>query len=186
MEKEYRSFSLVQAEVEQDAMIIEGKAVTFNTPTMLYEKNGIKYYEVIDSRAFDGVSLNDVVLLVNHEGKPAARTLNNTLQLELRNDGLYVKADLSKNATGRELYEDIQNGFFQTMSFAFNVAEEDYNINTRTRTVKKIKTIYDVSAVDFPAYKSTSIACRSIQEAEEEFKKAEELRRKKLILKTYL
>ena len=111
------------------------------------------------------------MLVVNHEGKPAAKTRNGTLRLFVRPDGLYVEADLSKNSTGRELFEDIKNGFFDRMSFSFTVAEDDYNRDTRTRTIKKIKRLYDVSAVTFPAYEQTSLVARSWAEAQYEIEK---------------
>ncbi|NLD47496.1 MAG: HK97 family phage prohead protease [Clostridiaceae bacterium] len=182
-DREYRSFDFEQSDDEK--MIITGKAVVFNTPTVLYEIDGIQYKEVIAPGALDGVDLSDVVLVIDHEGKPAARTKNSTLKLEVRNDGLYIEADLSKNATGRELHEDIKNGFYQSMSFAFTVETDEYNRDTRTRTIKKVKRLYDVSAVSFPAYKNTSISARSFFEAEaEKEQKAKELAelRQKLIL----
>ena len=186
-DREYRGFDF-NLEEKEDKMVVEGRAIVFNTPTVLFEMDGVEYKEKIDSRALEGVDLSDVVLVIDHAGKPAARTRNNTLQLDLRKDGLYIRADLSKNETGRELYEDIKNGFFDTMSFAFTVEEDEYDKRNHMRTVSKIKRIFDVSAVSFPAYEKTSIQARNrIEEAEAEIEaleKAKELR-KRLILKTY-
>ncbi len=184
-DREYRGFNFEQTE---DSMIVTGKAVAFNSPTVLYECNGIQYKEVIDPKAFEGVDLSDVVLVIDHQGTPAARTKNNTLKLDIRADGLYIEADLSKNATGRELYEDIKNGFYSSMSFSFIAEVDEYNAETHTRTIKKFKRIYDVSVVSFPAYQNTSISARSFfaVEAEKEMKAIAEAEfRKKLILKTY-
>lgn len=165
-------------------MIVTGRAIPFNSPTVLYEIDGIKYYEVIDSRALDGVDLSDVVLVVDHEGKPAARTKNDTLKLEVRSDGLYIEADLSKNNTGRELHEDIKNGFYQTMSFSFLVDKERFDTNTRTRTILKFKRIFDVSVVKFPAYSSTTISARTTSLGTDKAKDHD--LRQRLILMTYL
>ena len=185
-DREYRGFDFITE--DEDKMIVEGRAIVFNTSTTLFEKDDIQFKEKIDARALDGVDLSDVVLVIDHQGKPAARTRNNTLQLDLREDGLYVRADLSKNSTGRELYEDIKNGFFDTMSFAFTVEDDEYDKRNHTRTINKIKRIFDVSAVSFPAYQQTSIQARNrIEEAEAEIEaleKAKELR-KRLLLKTY-
>jgi hypothetical protein len=57
------------------------------------------------------------------------------------------------------------------------------------RTIRKIKKLYDISAVDIPAYDTTSISARSFfeAEAEKERKAAEAAQlRKRLILKTML
>lgn len=170
--REYRSFDF-----QTNEMRATGVPVVFNSPTALYEIEGIKYFEQVDARAFDGVDLSDVVLNIDHQGKPAAKTRNGTLTLEIRSDGLHMDADLSKNATGRELHEDITNGFYDKMSFAFTVAKESYDKKTRTRSIEKIDRLFDVSAVTFPAYNQTNLSARSFFEAEAEREKAEALAR---------
>jgi len=186
-DREYRSFVFERSE-DENFMLVTGQPVIFNSPTVLYTYEGIDYKEKIDVRALEGALMNDVVFNIDHSGKPAAKTKNGTLKLELKSDGLYMQADLSKNATGRELYEDIINGFYDKMSFAFTVGQDDYDTATHTRTIKKIDRLYDVSAVTFPAYKDTSIKARSYFEAEaEKERKARELvnlRKQKLILLT--
>jgi uncharacterized protein len=166
--REYRAF-----EFETDEMRIEGKAVAFETPTVLFEDDGIKYYEVISRDAFTEAKMDDVVLVENHQGRAAAKTKNGTLQLRLSEDGLFVSADLSKNATGRELHEAIKNGFYDKMSFAFTIRQHSYDQKTRTRRIEKIDRLFDVSAVDFPAYNETSISARSFFEAEAEKERME-------------
>jgi len=162
-DREYRSF-----EFQTEEMRVEGLPVVFEQPTVMAEIDGMKFYEIIDRSAFDETQMSDVVLNVDHGGKPAAKTKNGTLELRKTDSGLFMSADLSKNATGRELYEDIQNGFFDKMSFAFTVQKDSYDKASRTRRVEKIDRLYDVSAVTFPAYSQTSISARSFFEAEAE------------------
>ena len=180
--RRYRSFEFEQ----KDEMLIEGKAVAFETPTQMFEIDGLVFSEVIDARALDKTKMDDVVLNINHVGKAAAKTKNNTLELLKTDEGLFVRADLSKNATGRELYEDIQNGFYDKMSFAFTVRKDAYDKQTRTRRILEIDQLFDVSAVDRPAYEQTNISARSFFEAEAEKERMElrelELRKKKLML----
>ena len=176
-DREYRSF-----EFQASEMRVEGKAVAFESPTVIAEIDGMKFYEVIDRNAFSEAEMDDVVLVVNHDGKPAAKTKNGTLELRLSDDGLFISADLSKNATGRELYEDIQNGFFDKMSFAFTVREDSYDKSTRTRRIEKIDRLYDVSSVTFPAYEQTSIMARDLFSAEAE-KELTEVRQREQKLK---
>lgn len=186
-DREYRSFDFKS---EDEGMIIDGTPIVFDEPTVMYEIEGIKYYEVIKRGALEGAKIDDVVLNVDHTGKPAAKTKNGTLKLEVNDRGVDIVADLSKNATGRDLYEDIKNGFFDKMSFAFTVTDETYDRNTRTRTITKIDRLYDVSAVTVPAYNQTSIQARSFfdMEIEKELleKRNTEIAKEKLKLKLRL
>jgi HK97 family phage prohead protease len=161
-DREYRSFVEFRlAEGEQDGMYIEGYAVVFNSPTVLYSDGDFEYKEQIDSQAFAGSDMNDVILNYNHAGKVMARTRNKTLQLSADDKGLYIRARLDGTEEGRKLYEEVKGGYLDRMSFAFSVAEEDYSGDTQTRTIKKIGRLYDVSVVSLPAYDDTSISARS-------------------------
>lgn len=162
-DREYRAFEFTAEE-----MIAEGKAVAFESPTVMWEYDGIKFYEIISRGALDNAKMDDVVFVANHEGKAGAKTKNNTLELKKTDTGLFVRADLSKNATGRELYEDIKNGFYDKMSFAFTVKKDSYDKPSRTRRIEEIDRLYDVSVVDFPAYEDTNVSARSFFKAEAE------------------
>lgn len=170
----YRAFDFETREQTEDGkLMVVGQPVVFNKETVIWEYDGVKYKEVIDARALDDAKMDDVVFNIDHQGKPAAKTKNRTLLLDVRADGLYMEADLSQNATGRELYEDITKKFYDKMSFAFTVSESSYNRDTHTRTILKIKRLYDVSAVTFAAYEQTSISARSWAEAQREIEAAE-------------
>lgn len=181
-DREYRSFDFTI-----DEMNVEGTPVVFEKPTLMYEIDGVKFYEVIDREAFDGAKIDDVVLNVDHSGKPAAKTKNGTLDIRVGMNGVHIKADLSKNATGRELFEDIKNGFFEKMSFAFTIREESYDVKSRTRRILKIDRLFDVSAVTFAAYNQTSIFARDTFSMEFEKERLEkrlrEEKQKQLLLK---
>lgn len=167
--REYRAlqdFSLVPREGENDAYLVRGTAVVFNTPTCLYEIDGVKYYEVIDRNAFDGCDMSDVIFNYNHGGKVVARLRNKTLRLNITDRGLEIEADLSGTAAGRDLYEEIKGGYVDKMSFSFRVREAKYDNAARTRTITKVSKLYDVSAVDIPAYEETSLSARSFFEVE--------------------
>jgi len=171
-DRNYRKFAF-ESRSENDKKVVVGMPVIFDRETVLWEHDGIEYKEKVAATAFDGAKMDDVVLNIDHMGKPAAKTKNGTLRLEVRADGLYMEADLGQNATGRELYEDIQNGFYDKMSFSFAVSEESYDRDTHTRTILKFKQLYDVSAVTFPAYEQTNISARSWAEARYEIEAAE-------------
>lgn len=166
----YRPF---EVRLSEDGYKVSGYAATFEQPTVMYEYDGIQYKEVIDRNAFAKTQMSDVVLNFNHGGKPVARTKNNTLKLMVDSVGLYIEADLSGTEEARNLYEEIKGGYIDKMSFAFVVSEEEYNRDTHTRRITGIKRLFDVAAVDIPAYDTTSIQARSFFEAEAERERME-------------
>jgi HK97 family phage prohead protease len=166
----YRPF---EVRLSDEEMRVEGYAAIFDAETVMYEYDGIQYKEVIDRNAFNGTQMQDVVMNYNHSGKPVARTKNGTLQLIIDDIGLRVSADLGGTQEARNLYEEIKAGYIDKMSFAFTVNAEEYNRDTHTRRITDIKRLYDVAAVDIPAYDTTSIQARSFFEAEAEKERVE-------------
>lgn len=177
---------------EVNEMIVQGQAVTFESETVLFKCGNTEYKEIIDRNAFSEADMTDVIFNYNHSGKVVARTRNNTLKLFIDSNGLNIEARLDGTEEGRKLYEEIKGGYIDRMSFCFTVKEESYNQETHTWRVLKIDKLYDVSAVDIPAYDTTSISARSsrLAVAEREQKALERAqlqkeRSKKLLLKTY-
>ena len=165
---------------------VEGYATTFGKPYELYEFDGIKYYERIDRNALAGADMSDVIFQYNHAGKVLARLSNKTLGLEANDNGLFTFADLSKSRAAQDLYEEIKNGLITKMSWAFCVAEDAYDRDTHTRTILKIKKVYDVSAVSIPANADTDISARSYFDGVIEKEQQERLERRKKLLKIKL
>lgn len=171
---------------EKPEMWVEGYAVRFESPTVLFEYDGTEYKEQIDRNAFEECQMEDVIFNYNHGGKVMARTRNMTLFLEIRSDGLYIRARLDGTEEGRRLYEEIKGGYIDRMSFRFSVREEAYDKQNHMWTVRRIKRLYDVSAVDIPAYDDTSISARkqAVMDLEERRKRLElDKRKKKLQLR---
>lgn len=188
-EREYRTvaapLSVAAAAKRIDTeYYVEGYATTFDKPYLLYEfEDGTKFYERIDAHALDGADMSDVIMQYDHEGRVFARESNNTLILIPDHKGLLIAADLSKTDLARGLYQDIEAGMITKMSWAFTVSEESYDRSTRTRTILKIKKVYDVSAVSIPANGDTEIAARNFASRSYEAEKQERLKRRIAILK---
>lgn len=190
--REYRSFSNFELRQErglsnEDEDCVCGVPVVFNTPTCLYEYEGVKFYEVIDRHAFDHCDMSDVIFNYNHSGRIAARTRNKTLELSLNDSVMEMRAFLGGTSFGKGLLEDIRGGYIDRMSFQFDIDEGgiEYDPKTHTRTITRIKKLYDVSAVDIPAYDQTSISARRFFESEiqKEIQSIDhEKKRKKLIV----
>lgn len=188
-EREYRTVAALLSVAAAAKRIdteyyVEGYATTFDKPYLLYEfEDGTKFYERIDAHALDGADMSDVIMQYDHEGRVFARESNNTLILIPDHKGLLIAADLSKTDLARGLYQDIEAGMITKMSWAFTVSEESYDRATRTRTILKIKKVYDVSAVSIPANGDTEIAARNFASRSYEAEKQERLKRRIAILK---
>ena len=193
--REYRSMVMeIRAAGNEEQMIVEGYATTFDQPYMLYDGKYYKVIEQIAPTAFMGCDMADVIMQYNHEGRVFARNKNGTLSLAVDNVGLKITADLSGTDIGRQLYQEIKGGYTDKMSFSFVVGEderattEDHenSIEIVNRTITKIKKIYDVSAVSIPANDLTSISARRYADGVIGSIKAERLERAKKKLKLML
>lgn len=183
--REYRSFTIERREkeeTEKEDYCVRGYASTFDK-YVLFNCDGVDYFEQIDANAFDESDLSDVIFLYNHEGMVYARQKNGTLKVSIDEHGLYTEADLSSTEESRKLYEAIKTGLIDQMSFAFVVEDDDYDQKTHTRSIHRIGKVYDVSAVSIPANPSTDIgiATRDYFNGVIEMEKAERLETEKRI-----
>jgi len=156
---DFETRALPQEDGKQE-LWVEGYAARFNSPTVLFEMGGVEYKEQVASDAFAEAKMDDVIFNYNHGGRVMARTRNKTLQLAVDENGLFIRARLDGTEEGRSLYQDIQNGYIDRMSYRYTVAAEAYDNENRTWTLLRVKRLYDVSAVDIPAYEDTSIEAR--------------------------
>ena len=168
-----RLYRPVEMRLADEDMVIEGRAVVYDSPAVLYEADGIEYKEIIERGALTNAKMDDVVLVYNHDGKPMARTRNGSLELIHTDAGLDIRANLSATREGREMYESIKAGLLDRMSFSFIADKDAYDRNTHTRRVRSIKRLFDCSIVDFPAYDKTLVYARSYFEAEAEKERVE-------------
>ncbi len=162
---------------------VEGYATTFESPYLLYEIEGTKFYERIDAHALDGADMSDVIMQYDHEGRVFARQSNGSLILIPDHKGLLIAADLGRTDLARGLYQDIQQGMITKMSWAFTVKTDSYDRATHTRTILEIKKVYDVSAVSIPANGDTEISARSFAHRSYEAERQERLLQRARLLK---
>ncbi len=135
------------------------------------------YYEVVEPGAFkDALTTSDVRCLLNHDpnyvlGRNKAKTL------DLREDekGLLCEVEFPDTTYAKDLRVSMERGDISQCSFAFEVEKEEYKYikpdgepkGFWVRTIQKVKRMYDVSIVTYPAYPDTSIALRSLQQHKE-------------------
>jgi HK97 family phage prohead protease len=189
-DREYRSMELRAAEQgEEKSYIVEGYATTFGDTYELYRDGNYIVQENVDRDAFKNTDMSDVIFQIDHEGRVYARTRNGSLGLEIDEHGLKTRTDLGLTASSRSVFEDIDAGLYDRMSFAFTVTKDSYTEEERddgtvilTRSILEVGKLYDVSAVSFPANPNTDISARSKEAIDGEIKRfeAERLHEKEL------
>ena len=198
-EREYRDFILaVVPDAEESSKIVNGYASVFNEAYTLYEDSEYVVKEQVDSRAFEGADMSDVIFQYNHEGRVFARISNGTLKVTPDERGLAIEADLGGTDIGSQLYQEIKGGYTNKMSYGYTVNSDSWEERKledgrilALRTITGVSKVYDVSAVSIPANNATSISVRNlsdgvINEIKAERLKALELERRKLQLKLRL
>jgi hypothetical protein len=130
------------------------------------------FRETIQRGAFkDAIANSDVRALFNHDANMIlARNTSGTLRLEEDNIGLKYSFEAPQTQMGNDLLEMIKRGDINQSSFGFTVEEDSWDDGNgyMVRTIKKIKRLFDVSAVTYPAYPDASVALRSMLKEKEE------------------
>lgn len=195
-ERQYRSIVGIQEYAQEDnELILRGSPIVFDRETVLFkDSQGREFLEKIDHHALDACDFSDFIFNRNHgmnDGTVYARSRNGSVTWRIGETALEVEIRLDASDQRHVwLYNDIKAGRVDKMSFSFN-NDFGYTYDTvkRTRTITKIDKMYDVSAVDFPAYDDATItAARDFfsVEGEKEVRELERLaRRKRLLLRTY-
>ena len=176
--KEIRAFDFdVRAAVDDEhGHFLSGRPIVYE------KKTDMGWYDEIIARgALDQTDLRDVRFLVNHNTDmiPLARSRNNnansTMQMSVDDGGMVIRVDLDteNNAEAKSLYSAVERGDISGMSFMFTVdgdSWDDIESDHPTRTIRNIGRVFEVSAVTFPAYESTSITARGLSDALESAK----------------
>lgn len=141
--------------------VLSGHASVFDQETRIRD-----YHEVIAPTAFDRAlrEQQDVVLLANHDGLPLAATYAGNLHLLKDSTGLAVRAELPDTTMGRDVEALTRAGILRSMSFGFQVRDEEWTPRDGGGDLRTIKDVdlFDVSVVTFPAYAGTDLALRAM------------------------
>lgn len=150
---------------DSESGLIVGVPIVFDTPTDI----GGMFQETICKGAItEKVLRNDVGFYFNHDlnSMRIARSIIpldklGGMEFELGEKEVKVRINANrKRSDANNLYLGIEDGTIDGMSFMFAVAEErweDENSDYPKRFITRIEPIIEVSAVNYPAYKSTSI-----------------------------
>ena len=149
---------------EEGSGLIEGVPIVFDTPTDI----GGWFQETICKGAISEDVIKDVRFFWNHniEEKAIARTAIpldklGGMVLEITDENIRMRMNPNrKRSDANDLCLAIEDGVINAMSFMFGVKEErweDEDTDYPKRFITKIDPLIEVSAVNFPAYASTSI-----------------------------
>ena len=164
MEKETRVYNTeFRIEKREDGPpLVKGHAAIFDT---LSENLG-GFREKIAPGAFDGVLNDDVRVLFNHDSNLIlARTTSGTARIGIDSIGLPFDYDSGDHTYSRDLIISMERGDITQCSFGFTIDEDKWEEDDDgriVRTILKVKRLFDVSPVTFPAYPDTDVAKRSM------------------------
>jgi Escherichia/Staphylococcus phage prohead protease len=170
---ERRVFAAFEAELrvksrENGSKVIEGYAAKFGKMSQILGEGKRQFVETIHRNAFENcISRCDVRCLRNHEPDLIlGRTKSGTMKLSTDDVGLRFEVDLPDTQTGRDTAKDIERGDLDGCSFSFTTEEDgdewDDATNPPTRTLTKVRDLFDVGPVTYPAYLDTEVKCRSL------------------------
>ena len=123
------------------------------------------FREKIAPGAFTACLRQDVRALKNHDPSfLLGRSTSKTLRMVEDEFGLKVEIDLPDTQVGRDTAVEVGRGDMDGQSFSFttDIDQWDYSGDVPIRTLIKVRTLYDVGPVTYPAYTDTSAAMRSL------------------------
>lgn len=148
-------------ENEDGGVTITGYGAVFNT----LSEPMWGFREQIAPGAFDDVIGDDVRALFNHDSNFVLGRNGKTLHLTVDQTGLRYEIDAPDTQMVKDLViSPMKRGDIDQSSFAFTVEDEKWEEDDEgriIRTILKVKRLYDVSPVTYPAYTAASSTVRS-------------------------
>lgn len=182
-EAELRAFT------ENNEMIVEGRAIVYDTPSRLISENNKSFIEVIERGAFKEARTSNAYFTYNHSKNEVLATVRGkSLTLVEDDKGVLFRAILSNTTYSKDYFEMIKRGDIAGNSFGMVVANNGdvWKRNEQgipLRHISRISDITDISIISgsfVPAYPNTTVWARGF----EEFESIEEP--KKIIIAPYL
>ena len=134
------------------------------------ESSDLGFYEVLDPHCFDKTlrESKDIRALFNHTDESIlARTKNNSLHFENREDGLYFNFEAPNTTIGNDVLEMAKEDLLSGTSFGMIVMNDEWRTveGRQCRKVKEARLIEVSVLTSLPAYPDSAVYCRSLSEA---------------------
>lgn len=156
-------------------LVLRGYPILFNTEAEIYDFWYGEVRETILPTALNGTDLTNVYLITGHNIEPDKVLGRNgvNMRMEVDETGLFFECELPNTDHARDMYNLIESGIVDGMSFGFTCSDE-VNESTMTRTITHIDELFEVSITPFPAYKEASVIVQKQRTKEEQEKQAKE------------
>lgn len=141
----------IRAVTKQQRHLLQGYAIVFSSPS-----GNMGFIETVDKNALDNVDLSNVFALYNHDFNNVLGKQGKNLSLAIDEKGLFFSLELLPS--DEHIFELVQQGIINKMSFSFNVESDEWQDDTRKIT--KIKQLQEISLVAIPAYQGTDITAK--------------------------
>lgn len=142
----------IRAKTDEKRHLLCGYAVVFDNPS-----ENMGFIETVDTKALDDVDLSSIFALYNHDFNNVLGKTGKNLSLNVDEKGLSFSLELLPS--DEHIFELVQDGIINKMSFGFIVDKDDWQDSTH-RTILKIKELQEISLVPLPAYKGTDIVAK--------------------------
>lgn len=165
-ETRWRPFDLEMRGKPGEGAVLSGYVAVFDQPSqVLWDFRTGHFVERVDPAAFNRtIEQADIKALRNHDpnyivGRSKAGIGNIRFAPDER--GLYHELEVPDTATARSLYEDVEQGFIDQMSFAFRTLQDEWSDGEETPERRLLEVaLEDISYVAYPAYPQTTADAR--------------------------
>ena len=156
-------------------LVLRGYPILFNTETSIYDFWYGEIRETILPTALNGTDLTNVYLITGHNIEPdkVLGRNNVNMRMEVDDTGLFFECQLPNTQLARDIYNLIEEGIVDGMSFGFTCSDE-VNEATKARTITHIDELFEVTITPFPAYKEASVIVQKQRTQEEKERQAKE------------
>ena len=149
---------------DEEKRTLSGYAIKFNDVTTI----GDQFREQVTSTALEGVDMSNTFALFNHDWSSPLGRAGRNMDLTVDDQGLRVDIKLPETTMARDLAELVKNDIVGGMSFGFTIADDSWTRDGEEmpmRTINQIDRLFEVTFTPIPAYPTTEVALRSMEEA---------------------
>ena len=169
MEREVRTIPATGLKIEtrvdpdtgDEVKVLEGHAAVFDS-----DSEDMGFIEQIAPGAFeDAIKISDVRGLFNHNPDNLLGRTPDTMRLSEDKTGLKFEIDLPDTQVARDVHALVERGDITGNSFAFIVAEDEWNheVDPPTRRITRVSELFDAGPVTYPAYPETTVSARCLE-----------------------
>lgn len=181
IQRVYRSVKFEREMREENGikkMILRGYPVLFNVETTVYDWYYGEIKEVILPTAFDGVNIDNLMLLRSHVPDKVLAKNSVNMRVEIDDTGLFFEAELLNTQISRDTFTEVEAGIIDGMSFGAYISDK-VNPETLKRTITHFDEFIEISITPFPAYKEASVVAVTANQQATERAEAEKKEKQK-------